>query len=132
MDMKSAKNIVADIVGIMAMDIAQIVLLIKSEQRGKRKVQTMDDLISRQAVIDLLKKSVSRDIEEVVITDKHINLIMDMPVAYDVEKVVSEIQKKYCTKCRNILGVPGAEKYCKSVNCDIGTIVDLVRKGGVE
>ena len=36
MDMKSAKNIAADIVGIMAMDIAQIVLLIKSEQIGGR------------------------------------------------------------------------------------------------
>lgn len=39
MDMKSAKNIVADIVGTTAMDIAQIVLLIKSEQRGERKVR---------------------------------------------------------------------------------------------
>ncbi len=41
----------------------------------------MTDLISRQSVIDLLKKSASRDIEEVVITEKHINLIKDMPKA---------------------------------------------------
>ena len=53
----------------------------------------MDDLISRQQVIDLLKKSADRDIEEVVITEKHINLIKDMPVAYSVEKVVAELEK---------------------------------------
>lgn len=53
----------------------------------------MNDLISRQSVIDLLKKSASRDIEEVVITEKHINLIKDMPCAYDVEKVVAELEE---------------------------------------
>ena len=54
----------------------------------------MQDLISRQAVIDLLKKSASRDIEEVVITDKHINLIKDMPCAYNIEKVVAELEEE--------------------------------------
>ncbi len=53
----------------------------------------MADLIDRQSVIDLLKKSASRDIEEVVITEKHIKLIKDMPVAYSVEKVISNIDK---------------------------------------
>ena len=55
-----------------------------------------------------------------------------LPTAYDVEKVVSEIHKKHCQKCRNILGVAGAEEYCKSVNCDIGIICDIVKRGGVE
>lgn len=53
----------------------------------------MNDLISRQAVIDLLKKSASRDIEEVVVTEKNIKIIMDMPKAFDVEKVMAELEK---------------------------------------
>ena len=52
----------------------------------------MADLIDRQSVIDLLKKSASRDIEEVVVTEKNIKLIMDMPKAYDVEKVVAGLE----------------------------------------
>ena len=92
----------------------------------------MDDLISRQSVIDLLKKSASRDIEEVVVTEKNIKLIMDMPKAYDVEKVVAEIKKKHCQKCRNILSVPNAEEYCKSQKCRIDDICNIVKRGGVE
>lgn len=56
----------------------------------------------------------------------------DIPTAYDVEKVVEEIHKKHCQKCRNILSVPNAEEYCKSVNCDVGIICDIVKRGGVE
>lgn len=55
-----------------------------------------------------------------------------VPAAYPVEKVVSEIQKKYCQRCRNILSVPRAEEYCKSQNCRIYGICEIVRKGGVE
>lgn len=91
----------------------------------------MDDLISRQSVIDLLKKSASRDIEEVVVTEKNIKLIMDMPKAYDVSKVVKQIQDKYCQKCRNILSVPNAEEYCKEQKCRIDEICDLVKSGGI-
>ena len=54
------------------------------------------------------------------------------PTVYDVDAVVAEIQKEYCRKCRNILSVPNAEEYCKSVNCDIGIICDIVKRGGVE
>ena len=67
----------------------------------------MNDLISRQQVIDLLKKSTSRDIEEVVVTEKNIKLINDMPVAYNVEKVIHKIDETLfefgagndCTRC---------------------------------
>lgn len=45
----------------------------------------MADLIDRQAVIDLLKKSAERDIEEVVVTEKNIKLIMDMPKACHIQ-----------------------------------------------
>ena len=92
----------------------------------------MNDLISRQAVIDLLKKSASGDIEEVVVTEKNINLIMDMPKAFDVSEVVKQIQNKYCHKCRNILGKRDSEEYCKSVKCEIDALCDIVKAGGVE
>lgn len=90
----------------------------------------MDDLISRKAVIDLLKKSASRDIEEVVVTEKNIKLIMDMPKAFDVDAVVAEIAEK-------------AQKYCDAVGCKncytdcehyflMQSIIASVVKGGVE
>ncbi len=94
----------------------------------------MDDLISRQAVIDLLKKSASRDIEEVVITEKHINLIKDMPCAYDVEKVVAELETlrlKYArlwAVCED-----NFEKHELYIRClQIDKDIEIVRKGGVE
>ena len=85
----------------------------------------MDDLISRSA---LLKKSFVLEGHRVV---SYLDVI-EAPTAYDVDAVVAEIQKKHCQKCRNILSVPGAEEYCKSVNCDIGIICDIVKRGGVE
>ena len=91
----------------------------------------MADLIDRKAVIDLLKKSASGDIEELVIS-KNIRLIADMPKAYDVSEVVKQIQDKYCHKCRNILGKRDSEKYCKSVKCEIDALCDIVKRGGVE
>ena len=84
--------------------------------RAERQVQTMDDLISRQAVIDLLKKNTTRDIEEVVITEKHINLIKDMPKAYDVEKVVAELEN---------------EAY-NGFDITLSKSIDIVKRGGVE
>lgn len=140
--MKSAKNIVADIVGIMAMDIAQIVLLIKSKQRGERKVQTMDDLISRQAVIDLLKKNTTRDIEEVVVTEKNIKLIMDMPKAYDVDAVVAELEvekerhdadRSYWAEheWKDRVIYNECDMSDKKSNC-FDLSIDIVKRGGVE
>lgn len=92
----------------------------------------MADLIDRQAVIDLLKKSASRDIEEVVVTEKNIKIIMDMPKSYDASEVVKQIQDKCCQRCRNILSVPNAEEYCKRQKCRIYEICDIVKAGGVE
>ena len=85
----------------------------------------MNDLISRQAVIDLLKKSASRDIEEVVVTEKNIKLIMDMPKAYDVDAVVEELKS---------LSNAEADYYYANSNdvIDRETAIDIVRKGGVE
>ena len=59
-------------------------------------------------------------------------LVADLPTAYDVEKVVEAIKKTHCKKCRNILGVAGAEEYCKGQKCEIEELCDIVRIGGVE
>jgi oligoendopeptidase F len=58
------------------------------------KGEDMAYLIDRQAVIDLLKKSASKDIEEVVVTEKNIKLIMDMPKAFDVDVVVNQLEEE--------------------------------------
>lgn len=54
----------------------------------------MADLIDRQAVIDLIKKNTTRDIEDIVITNNHIKLIADMPKAYDVSKVIAQLEEE--------------------------------------
>lgn len=54
----------------------------------------MSDLISRQAVIALLKKNTTRDIEDIIITNKHIKLIADMPKAYDVDAVIEQLEEE--------------------------------------
>ena len=56
----------------------------------------------------------------------------NVPIAYDVDKVVAAIKKIHCKKCRNILGVAGAEEYCKGQKCEIEELCDIVRIGGVE
>lgn len=94
----------------------------------------MDDLISRQSVIDLLKKSASRDIEEVVITEKHIKLIKDMPVAYNVDAVVAELEalkvkyERQCSVCEDKFEANELHIRCLQIDKDI----EIVRKGGVE
>lgn len=88
----------------------------------------MTDLIDRQAVIDLLKKNVSGDIEELVIS-KNIKLIMDMPKAYDVEKVVAELEKNCHIKYeQDDYGYCfDAEKYVY-----LSDAISVVKAGGVE
>lgn len=58
--------------------------------------------------------------------------IMEQPTAYDVDKVVKQIQKKHCGRCRNILGILGAEEYCKEQKCQIEELCEIVRNGGVK
>lgn len=92
------------------------------------KGEDMEDLIDRQSVIDLLKKSASRDIEEVVVTEKNIKLIMDMPKAYDVKKVIEDLAS-------NSRFIDDINKHnIKCISCVIGqkTAIDIVKRGGVE
>ena len=99
--------------------------------------------MSRLIDTDLLKKNIAKwlqgsdpqETEMVKLDDIAVSVIMEIdeqPTAYDIEKVVAEIKKIHCKKCRNILGVAGAEEYCKEQKCRIDEICDIVRKGGVE
>ena len=94
----------------------------------------MADLIDRQAVIDLLKKSTSRDIEEVVVTEKNIKLIMDMPKAYDVEKVIKQLEEAQMIDFLTIGNTN--DKICDFAYCEragaIDKAIDIVKAGGVE
>lgn len=53
----------------------------------------MSDLISRSAVIELLRKNMTSDIQDQIITENNINLICAIPTAYDVEKVIEELEE---------------------------------------
>ena len=53
------------------------------------------------------------------------------PTAFDVEKVIKEIHNFKCQKCRNILGIAGADEYCERQHCQVYQICEIVRKGGV-
>ena len=92
----------------------------------------MSRLIEDDALIKILKRtSVFECVRNAA--DKNVfEIIADQPTAYNVDAVVAEIKKKHCQKCRNILGVPGAEEYCKEQKCEIEAVCEIVRKGGVE
>ena len=95
----------------------------------------MSDLISRQAVIDILKKNVSKDIEEVVIMDKHIKLIESVTTAYDAEKVVAELEERINNRDCKYCKYNKIEKQVCTKDCTdavIEDLLDIVRRGGVE
>lgn len=80
---------------------------------------------------DVMRMLTGVELNNGTITDAKIEL-RNVKTAYDVEKVVEEIKRKYCKKCRNILGDVGAEEYCKEQKCEINELCDIARKGGVE
>lgn len=94
----------------------------------------MADLIDRQAVIDLLKKSASRDIEEVVVTEKNIKLIMDMPIAYSVDKVIADLQdlKTKYEKLQRVCEDKFEANELHIRRLQIDKYIEIVRKWGVE
>ena len=49
-----------------------------------------------------------------------------------MEAAVAAIKEKHCKKCRNILGIAGAEEYCKEQKCEIEGVCEIVRNSGKE
>ena len=85
----------------------------------------MSDLISRSAVIELLRKNMTNDIQDQIITENNINLICAIPTAYDISKVVAELEKYKST----IYSEAGE---CLEQYVYLDTAKKIVRKGGVE
>ena len=52
----------------------------------------MSDLISRSEAIKLLRKNMSNDIQDQIITENNINLIESLPTAFDTERVVEQLE----------------------------------------
>ena len=84
----------------------------------------MGDLISRSAVIDVLKQTgiiQDNDLGHLVVDE-----INRMPTAYDIEKVVAELEEEgkcYARYSVNTDGVKSIPTY-KAIN--------IVRKGGID
>ena len=55
----------------------------------------MSRLIDADALIELLRNNMSNDIQDQIVTENNINLIRSMPTAYDIEKVVAELEKEH-------------------------------------
>lgn len=95
----------------------------------------MDDLIKRSAVIDVLK-------ETGIIQDNDLgHLVVDeierIPTAYDVEKVVEQLDNRISSLdsknkiCMDAGDFKSADKYADKM-CEVIEIKEIVRKGGVE
>ena len=85
----------------------------------------MGDLISREAVINLLREL---RVDDVAVNGKRITeLINELPTAYDVEKVVGELENemKFWEDSYDYqVGKEKARSYSHAI--------EIVRKGGVE
>lgn len=95
----------------------------------------MGDLISREAVIDVLKQTgIIQDNDRGHCVVDEINRI---PTAYDVEKVVAELEQqaeKYRKRGfvheKKDLSVMADKNYAKQ--CGYLEAIDIVKRGGVE
>jgi hypothetical protein len=105
----------------------------------------MDDLISRSAVLKYMETTeISQYIDDLTEGNDNYNstplydFVKNMPVAFDIEKVKSELQEMIEPKqfyfCRYAKGgckhLDNSEKDC--MECLVEIAIDIVRKGGVE
>lgn len=90
----------------------------------------MSDLISRSALIEVLKEYSNNDWNKSLCAmfsdcvDTCIDYVENAPTAYDVEKVVEEVKQvnNICNECKH--------KNCEK--CTIHKICDIIRAGGKE
>lgn len=85
--------------------------------------------IDADALIKLLQKNMSNDIQDRIITENNINLIQSMPTAYDVDAVVEQFEEKQIDISGNeSLNYFYSEGYCDAIDC----LIDIVRNAGKE
>lgn len=96
-----------------------------------------NDLISRSALIEELKKCTCTDKhDERIIKDFVVHIVEKQPIAYDVEKVVAELEENK----QPIVGVvfdeniPSDDKAFSRFKFNVGieTAIEIVRNGGKE
>jgi hypothetical protein len=100
----------------------------------------MNDLISRQALLDKLKDfsdMYTLDEEAKVVLETIVRIVTEQPTAYDVEKVVAELEKEkeIHTEHYNISlykDYPEVKQRYEQMQLVIDDAIAKVRKGGVE
>ena len=86
----------------------------------------MSDLISRNAVIDIIHKEIERT-TSFAEHQTQINIEMavkELPIAYDVDKVVEELESRICTIDEYDTEISMRNKHYK-------TAIEIVMQGGV-
>lgn len=95
----------------------------------------MDDLIRRQAVIDIIHKEIERT-SSFSEHETQINIEMavkELPTAYDVSKVVVELEKRRANcDCRYCKYNKTETQVCRQDCTDalIDDLLDIVKRGG--
>ena len=111
-----------------AYDVEKVV----AELEEEKVVLNMSDLISRQALLDAMDKRYKekKDIVPNNLAEGFMQmekLIKEQPTAYDVEKVVAELEELPTLEFG--VSLLNAEKYVKL--SELKEKIDIVRKGGV-
>lgn len=95
-----------------------------------------DDLISRKALINILKILKGVDKDWLLTINQIIDFIEDQPIAFDKEKVINELreelnlsdaEKDRCAR-ENPLQFDSAKGYANG----IANSIEIVEKGGIE
>lgn len=82
-----------------------------------------NDLISRKDAIDILCKL---HIDNVAVNDKRVTeYIRELPTAYNVEKVIEEVDEFEIRCC-------DCQESCNTEGCLVERIKNVIRKGGKE
>ena len=100
----------------------------------------MSDLISRSKVISVLEQLEEHGLSGKMDISNAIYLLKNQPTAYDIDKVVSELEErtdflKNCTKYGNKNARQQAESYRTMMMYEVADLVDdlieIVKQGGV-
>lgn len=89
----------------------------------------MSDLISREMVIDILKQTgiiQDNDIGHCVIEE-----INRIPMAYDIDKVVDELEKNASRYTKKYLTPYGNNGYRDTKAISVHKAIEIVKQGGV-
>ena len=89
----------------------------------------MSDLISRSAVVDIIYKAINKT-TDFLQHDTQLDILYEveeLQIAYDVEKVVEELEAVEKLYIENCIG-----EYDMGVYCGIKDVIEIVRNGGVE